>query len=364
MAGELDLAVGGHLVAREDEHLPLEEGAVHGIEPFPGERGAEVEPGDLGSEASGEWAEVQALPLCRRRRHDGVHEPSPGRSAASDRASPGPPHPAPIATAAPSPPPSLSPRSAPSARSDPPCPSAPMKPFELAARDLVPHLPGRALHEVRARGLERPRETAFEPELRAAQRVDDHACAVRRVLDGEAKLDLERGVTESAPFEANERDLVVVLPGDVVGGADVDLARFEPLVELTLHRLGLRPLLRLETATLQHVEEVGVSARVDLVGAVDRHPAVREQAAEGADSAVPNGGVGAGTHQGLADRVRTAARAREGIRPAGGRRAHDGNRPHLPARAGVPWANPRHRGSRAPSARSGSVRCGMQRCPP
>ena len=60
--GELDLAVGGHLVAREDEHLPLEEGAVHGIEPFPGERGGEVEPGDLGSEAPGEGPQVEVQP--------------------------------------------------------------------------------------------------------------------------------------------------------------------------------------------------------------------------------------------------------------------------------------------------------------
>ena len=62
----------------------------------------------------------------------------------------------------------------------------------------------------------------------------------------------------------------------------MDVAGLQPLVELALHRLGLRALLRPEAASLQHVEEVRVPPRVELVGPVEPDPAVGEQARQGA----------------------------------------------------------------------------------
>jgi hypothetical protein len=47
-------------------------------------------------------------------------------------------------------------------------------------------------------------------------------------------------------------------------------------------RVRLADLLRLEALALEHVEEVGVAAEVQLVGAVDPHAAVHEQAGEDA----------------------------------------------------------------------------------
>ena len=101
-----------------------------------------------------------------------------------------------------------------------------------------------------------------------------------RILDREPELDLQRRVAEAAALQANESDLVVVLPRDVVGRADVNVRVVKPLVELRLHGFGLRNLLRLEPLALQHIEEVGVAGGVELVGPVERHAAVGEQPRE------------------------------------------------------------------------------------
>jgi hypothetical protein len=72
------------------------------------------------------------------------------------------------------------------------------------------------------------------------------------------------------------------LPGDVIGRADVDAVVGEPHVELRLHGLGLGNLLRLEARLLEHVEEVGVPACIQLIGAVQLHAAVAHQARQNA----------------------------------------------------------------------------------
>jgi len=46
------------------------------------------------------------------------------------------------------------------------------------------------------------------------------------------------------------------------------------------HGAGLRYLFRLETFTFQHIQKVGVAAKVNLIGAVDPYAAVNEQAGE------------------------------------------------------------------------------------
>ena len=64
--------------------------------------------------------------------------------------------------------------------------------------------------------------------------------------------------------------------------------RVELVVELAGDGLGLRDLLRLEALALEHVLEVHVAADVELVGAVEHHAAVLEEAGE---DAVDDGGA-------------------------------------------------------------------------
>ena len=51
----------------------------------------------------------------------------------------------------------------------------------------------------------------------------------------------------------------------------------EPVLGDRLHGLGLADLLRRQPGALEHVEEVGVAAGVELVGAVELDAALREQ---------------------------------------------------------------------------------------
>ena len=59
------------------------------------------------------------------------------------------------------------------------------------------------------------------------------------------------------------------------------------LIELARQRVGLRPLLRLEPLAFQHIPEVAVAAKIQLVGAVDANPPFPEQIGQ---HAMNNGG--------------------------------------------------------------------------
>ena len=64
----------------------------------------------------------------------------------------------------------------------------------------------------------------------------------------------------------------------MVGRADVDVALVELVVEHRGDGVGLADLLGLEALALEHVQEVGVAAEVQLVGPIEADAAVHEQA--------------------------------------------------------------------------------------
>src|SRR5919201_638926 len=109
------------------------------------------------------------------------------------------------------------------------------------ARAIVGDLTRRRLHEVRRRSDDRAAETAIESELAAAYGVNHHARAVRRVPDLELDLRVERHVTEGRALHADVAPLAV-----------------------------------------EHIEEVGVPAEIELVRAVQPHPAIHEEPREDA----------------------------------------------------------------------------------
>src|SRR5690606_3292135 len=122
------------------------------------------------------------------------------------------------------------------------------------------HLHGRGLHEVRRGREDGSALAAVLGDLRGAQGVDDDACRVGRVPDLELVLEVEGGLTEGATLKAHVGPLAVVEPGDVVRGADVDvavflLARERTVVEVRRDGLRLRELLGLQALALEHVLE-------------------------------------------------------------------------------------------------------------
>src|SRR6185503_18863427 len=107
------------------------------------------------------------------------------------------------------------------------------------------------LHEVRRRSDERPAQSAVEPELAAADRVDDDAGAVRRVPDLELELSVEGHVTEGRALHADVAPLAVEEPRHVVRWADVDVLLGHRVVEHARDRVRLADLLGLEALALE-----------------------------------------------------------------------------------------------------------------
>ncbi len=68
----------------------------------------------------------------------------------------------------------------------------------------------------------------------------------------------------------------------MVARADVDVVGVHLVVEHRRDGVGLRDLLRLQPLALEHVQEVGVAAEVQLVGPVEADAAIHEQAGQDA----------------------------------------------------------------------------------
>src|SRR6266511_1797440 len=145
------------------------------------------------------------------------------------------------------------------------------------ARLVVSSLLRRRLHQVRAGCFERPGHAVVQRELREPYRVDDDPGRVRRIPDLELQLDVHRYVAEGGALHADVRPLAVGQPRHVVRGSDVDVALADVVVEHRGDRVRLRDLLGFEAVALEHVEEVGVAADVQLHRAVEMDAAVSEE---------------------------------------------------------------------------------------
>src|SRR5579884_432763 len=154
------------------------------------------------------------------------------------------------------------------------------KALQRLAAGLVAHLTRRMLHEVGADAGERPADAAVERDAAAADGVDHDAARVRAVFHRKANLELHRRVGEPPSFEAHETHLVVAEPRHVVARPDVDVRPRQRLGEHALHGLGLRLPLGLRACVVEHVEEVGVAAHVELVAPIKHEPPVGEQPGE------------------------------------------------------------------------------------
>jgi hypothetical protein len=82
---------------------------------------------------------------------------------------------------------------------------------------------------------------------------------------------------KSFPSMRKKTHLVVVLPSHVVAGADVDVLVGQTLACHGLNSLGLGALLRIQSASVQHVQKIGVAAGVELIGPLEFHPAFAKE---------------------------------------------------------------------------------------
>lgn len=121
---------------------------------------------------------------------------------------------------------------------------------------------------------------AVEGELGAAHGVNDDTGAVWTVLHAHAEFDVEGDVTEAVSFHAEEAELVVVEPWDVVAWANVHVVSADFVVQLAGDGCGFADFLAGQAGVVEHVQEVGVSADVELVGVLEFDTAVFEETGE------------------------------------------------------------------------------------
>jgi hypothetical protein len=69
--------------------------------------------------------------------------------------------------------------------------------------------------------VERTTDPAVERKFATTNRVDHDASRIGRVFDRKFEVELHRDVAKDAAFNANETNLIVALPRNVIAGADM-----------------------------------------------------------------------------------------------------------------------------------------------
>src|SRR5579883_528821 len=153
---------------------------------------------------------------------------------------------------------------------------------------IIGELLRRRFHEVAGWSGQRAGNAAIHRELGAANRVDDDAGGIGRVPHLELQLGIERDAAKRRTLEPDVGELAVGEPRDMIARPDMDVVGGEWDVELAGDGLRLGYLLRSDALALQHVLEIGVTAEIELVGAVEPHAALAKQIGE---QAMQDGGA-------------------------------------------------------------------------
>ena len=110
-----------------------------------------------------------------------------------------------------------------------------------------------------------------------------------RIPDFQLHFAVQRHIAEGGAFHADVAPLAVrAATARSRSGRRGRCRREHRMAELAGDGVGLGDLLRLQPLALEHVQEVGVAAEVELVGAVEPHAAVAEEVGE---HAVGDGGA-------------------------------------------------------------------------
>src|SRR5579885_3376314 len=156
------------------------------------------------------------------------------------------------------------------------------------SRLMIGVLAGRRLHEIARWPDQRPADAAIERNPGAAHRVDDNACGIRRVPDFQLQFRVERHAAKRRAFQPDIGPLAVGEPRHMVTGADMDVAGREWDIKLAADRLCFGYFFGLQALALEHIEKVGISAKIELKSAIDAHAALAKQVHQ---SAVKDGGA-------------------------------------------------------------------------
>src|SRR5207245_6836323 len=95
--------------------------------------------------------------------------------------------------------------------------------LNAAVRFVIGHLHRRTFRKIRGGRVKCTTDPAVERQFATTNRVDDDASRIGRVLDRKFEVELHRDIAKDAAFNANETDLIIALPWDVIARADMNV---------------------------------------------------------------------------------------------------------------------------------------------
>ena len=118
------------------------------------------------------------------------------------------------------------------------------------------------LHSISGYGQKRPSHLSVFGQLADPYGINGASCAVGRVLHREAQLEINGHISKDPAFHSQEADLVIFLPGHIVGWADVYIIIVEGHIQNRLHSFRLADLLGFQPLPIEHIQEIGIPANV------------------------------------------------------------------------------------------------------
>mgnify|MGYP003498100976 CR=1 FL=1 len=121
-------------------------------------------------------------------------------------------------------------------------------PLPLSSNEFLHHRSGlfvgkldkRMFHRIGRDGEEGTSDPSFPSNLTTSDGIDGHPAAIGRVLHREPHFKVQRNLSEPPSLHAEETDLIVLLPGDIIRGTDMNILRFQRGLQEGLNRFGLR----------------------------------------------------------------------------------------------------------------------------
>ncbi len=129
--------------------------------------------------------------------------------------------------------------------------------------------------------MENSPDPAVESHFRAANRINRDTGRIRRILDREPHLEIHGDIAEEPALHADKANLVVVLPRNVVAGANMDVVGLHAGGGHGLNGFGLGLFLARESIVVEHIEKIRVSAGIELIGPLQLDTPFRKQIGQG-----------------------------------------------------------------------------------
>ena len=112
------------------------------------------------------------------------------------------------------------------------------------------------------RGFQDPPDVSVGGQLAQADAIDGSTGGIGRVLHRESQLYIHGHIAENPAFHANETYFLVIEPGHIVAGGDMDASVLEFFPHNSLNSGCFGRLFLMDPLSVQHIEKIRVAAGI------------------------------------------------------------------------------------------------------